>query len=208
MTTATSWRMRGDVMEACNCDVTCPCNFGGAITKPPCEAILGFRIQEGSYGATRLDNLNVVLYLQMPGPNAFDGNWSMGAYLDQRANEEQMQALGSILTGEAGGWFAALGGLIGNMLEPKQVAISFDTTDGDGRITVPGLLEVASEHIANPMPGEPPLDTATTGLAVPFYNDGPARVRRSSVFSLTDPGLSFQHPGRSSLIGRFDYSGP
>ncbi len=106
------------------------------------------------------------------------------------------------------GWFAAFGALIGNMLEPKQVAISFDTTDGDGRITVPGLLEVASEHVPNPMSEEAPLDATVTGLTVPFYNDGPASVRRSSVFSLTDPGLSFQHPGRSSLIGRFDYSGP
>ena len=208
MTTATSWRMRGDVMEACNCDVTCPCNFGGAPTELPCEAIVGFRIQEGNYGATRLDDLNVVLYAQIPGPKIFDGNWTMGVYLDQRANEEQMQALGTILTGEAGGWFDPFSALIGTMLEPKQVAINFDAAGGVGHITVPGLLDVASEHIANPMPEEPPLDTTATGLAVPFYNDGPASVRRSSVFSLTDPGLSFQHPGRSSLIGRFDYSGP
>ena len=206
-TNGTSWRMRGDVMEACSCNVTCPCNFGGDPTQLPCEAIVGFRIREGNYGVTRLDNLNVVLILRIPG-RFFEGNWTVGVYLDQRASEEQMQALGTILTGEAGGWFAAVGALIGNMLEPKQVAITFDTADGDGRITVPGLLEVASEHIANPMPGEPPLDTTTTDLAVPFYNDGPARVRRSSAFSLTDPGLSFQHPGRSSFIGRFDYSGP
>ena len=208
MTTATSWRMRGDIMEACSCNVSCPCNLGGLPTQLPCEAIIGFRIQEGNYGSTRLDNLNVVLIAEVPGPAFFDGNWTMGAYLDQRANEEQMQALGTILTGEAGGMFAAFGALIGNMLEPKQVAISFDTSDGDGRITVPGLLEVASEHIPNPMPGEPPLDSTATGLAVPLYNDGPASIRRSSVFSLTDPVLSFQHAGRSSLIGRFDYAGP
>lgn len=58
------------------------------------------------------------------------------------------------------------------------------------------------------MQGEPPLDTQLTGLVVPFYNAGPASVRRSSAFSLTDPGMSFQHPGRSSLIGQFDYTGP
>ena len=103
ITNGASWRMRGDVMEACNCHITCPCNFGGSITQVPCEAILGFRIQEGNYGSTRLDDLNIVLYLSMPGPDAFDGKWTMGAYLDQRASEEQMQALGAILTGEAGG---------------------------------------------------------------------------------------------------------
>ena len=52
MTTATSWHMRGDVMEACNCNVTCPCNFGGDPTQLPCEAIIGLRIQEGSLALT------------------------------------------------------------------------------------------------------------------------------------------------------------
>ena len=54
MTTAAFWRIRGDVLEACNCDVTCPCSFSGDPTRVPCEAVLGFRILEGSCGNTRL----------------------------------------------------------------------------------------------------------------------------------------------------------
>jgi hypothetical protein len=206
MTTATAWRMRGDVLEACSCNITCPCNFGGDPTQIPCEAVLALRVQEGSYGNTRLGGLNIVLTVSIPG-NPFDGGWTLGAYLDQRANQEQMEALGTILSGQAGGMFAALGGLIAEQLPPKQVPINFETVDGEHRITVPGLLEVGSERVPNPMEGEPPLDTQATGLSVPFYT-GPAKVRRSSVFKLTDPNLSFEHPGRSSLIGQFDYSGP
>ena len=207
MTTATQWRMQGDVMEACNCNLACPCNFGGDPTQLPCEAVLGFRIQSGNYGSTRLDNLNVAMYIIIPG-KLFDGGWTLGAYLDQRANQEQMGALGTILTGQAGGWFAAVRGLIGTALPAKQVPINFETVDGEHRITVPGLLEVGTERIPNAMPGEPPLDTTVTGLVVPFYNAGPASIRRSSTFSLTDPNMSFQHPGGSSLTGRFDYTGP
>ena len=85
MTTATSWRIRGDVMEACSCNLTCPCNFGGDPTQVPCQAIVGLRIQEGNYGATQLNGLNVVLYLSIPG-KFFDGGWTLGVYLDQRAN--------------------------------------------------------------------------------------------------------------------------
>jgi hypothetical protein len=33
-------------------------------------------------------------------------------------------------------------------------------------------------------------------------------VRRSTRLKLTDPNLSFEYLGRSSLIGQFDYSGP
>ena len=118
-----------------------------------------------------------------------------------------MQALGAILSGEAGGLFGALSGLIGNALPLKQVPINFQTTDGEHHITVPGLLDVASERIPNPMEGEPPLDPKAGGLAVPFYT-GDASIRRSSVMRMTDPCLSFEHTGASSLIGRFDFSGP
>jgi len=115
MATETSWRMRGDILEACNCTTTCPCNFGSDPTQVPCEAILGFRIQEGQYGNTRLDGLNFVLYFQIPG-NAFQGGWTLGVYLDQQAAQEQVQALGTILSGQAGGWFAVLDGLIAQHL--------------------------------------------------------------------------------------------
>ena len=207
MTTATQWRMQGEVMEACNCNLTCPCNFGGDPTQLPCEAVLGWRIRDGNYGNTRLDNLNFVMFLSIPG-KLFDGGWTLGVYLDQRANEAQMEALGTILTGQAGGWFGAVSGLIATALPAKQVPINFETVNGEHRVTVPGLLNVGTERIPNPMPGEPPLDTKVNDLVVPFYNEGPASVRRSSAFSLTDPTLSFQHPGLSALSGRFDYSGP
>ena len=206
MTTAESWRMRGDVMEVCSCNVTCPCNFGGDPTLGHCEAVFGFRIQDGNYGATQLDGRNFVLYLRIPG-KVFDGGWTLGAYFDQQANPEQMEALGAIVSGQAGGVFAALGGLIQTALPPKQVPIKFETVNGEHRITVPGLLDVGTERVPNPMAGQPPMDTKATGLAIPFYT-GPANIRRSSAFSLTDPNLSFEHPGRSSLTGQFDFSGP
>ena len=199
--------MHGDVMEACNCEITCPGNFGGPPTELPCEPVLGVRIREGNYGTTNLDNLNFVPYVRIPG-KLFDGGWTLGAYLDQRANEAQMSALGTILYGQAGGWFAAVSGLIATALPAKQVSISFEIEDGEDRIIVPGLLEVGAERIPNAMPGEPALDAKVDGLTVPFYNVGPASVRRSSMFSLTDPGMSFEYPGLSAPSGRFDYTGP
>jgi hypothetical protein len=205
MATATAWRMRGDILEACNCNTTCPCNFGSDPTQVPCEAILGFRIQEGQSGNTRLDGLNFVLYFRIPG-NAFQGGWTLGVYLDQQATPEQVQVLGSILAGQAGGWFAVLGGLIAQHLEPKQVPITFETVNGEYRITVPGLLEVQSERVPHPMPRQPSLDPQVSGLAVPFHT-GPTYVRRSSILKLTDPNLRFEYSERSALIGQFEYSG-
>jgi hypothetical protein len=198
--------MRGDVMEACSCATTCPCNFGSDPTPLPCDVVIGWRIQEGNYGNTRLDGLSVVLYGRIPG-NVFQGNWTVGVYLDQRASHPQAQALGDIFAGNAGGWPAMLSSLIGNLLTPKQVPIQFQTVDSEHSITIPGLLEVGSERVPNPLPGQPPLDPKVSNLAVPFYT-GPVSVRRSRTLRLSDPGMSFQYAGRSSLVGQFDYSGP
>ena len=206
MTTGTSWRIRGDILEVCSCNVTCPCNFGGDPTQAPCEAAWGLHIQQGNYGNTRLNDLNVVLYFSIPG-KVFEGNWTLGAYLDQRANQQQVQALGTILSGQAGGFFAAAAGLIGNALPPKQVPIRFETVDGEHRVTVPGLLEIGSERIPNPMPGQPPLDSKANDLVVPIFA-GTANVRRSSSMKVTDPNLSFEHRGRSAITSRFDLKGP
>jgi hypothetical protein len=205
MSAATAWRIRGDVMEACSCLATCPCNFGSDPTHLPCDAVLAWRVQAGNYGSTELGGLNLVGYARIPG-NVFAGNWTMGVYLDQRASPEQAQALGAIFSGQAGGWPAALSALIANPLAPKQVPIDFQLADGDVRISVPGLLEVGTERIPNAM-GGPALEPTVTGLVVPFYN-GPVNVRRSTTLKVTDPNLSFEHAGRSSLVGQFDYSGP
>jgi hypothetical protein len=138
--------------------------------------------------------------------NIFQGGWTLGIYLDQRANPQQVEALGSIFSGQAGGWPAVLSGLIANPLPPKQVPIQFATVNGEHRITVPGLLEAGTERVPNPLPGQPPLDPKISDLAVPFYT-GTASVRRSRILRLTDPHMSFEYAGRSSLIGQFEYRG-
>jgi len=94
----------------------------------PLEVVIGWRIADGHYGNTRLDSLNVVLYGRIPG-NAFQGNWTVGVYLDQRADQQQAQALGNIFSGQAGGWPSVLGQLIGNRFAPKQVPIQFETVE-------------------------------------------------------------------------------
>ena len=148
----------------------------------------------------------MVLYFRIPG-KALDGNWTLGACLDQRANQQQQQALGAILTGKAGGFFAALSGLIGRALPPKQLPIRFETVDGDHRVTVPGLLEIGSERVPNPMPGQPPMDTKFSGGLIPIFA-GRTNVRRSAVVRVRDPNLSFEYSGRSACTGQFDLRGP
>jgi hypothetical protein len=174
----------------------------------PCRVILAWHFTDGQYGDTPLRDLNLVAYAEIPG-NAFEGNWTMGVYLDERADAPQAAALGTIFSGQAGGWPAVLSGLITTPLPPKQVPITFVLADDNVRVSVPELLEVATERAPNPLSGAP-ADLKVSNLVVPFYTGttGTADVRRSTTLKLTDPNLSFEAPGRSSLIGTFDYRGP
>jgi hypothetical protein len=201
-----AWRLSGDAMEACRCAVTCPCNFTSDPTEIPCNSVVGWHIAEGAYGETKLDDLNVIAYFQIPS-NAFAGHWKLGFYFDERASAAQMDALTAIFGGQAGGWPAALAPLIGTPIPPKQAPITYTLADGEVQVSIPGRLEIGTEHVPNPTPGMPPLDLKLTNLAVPFYT-GTADVRRSTILKLTDPDLSFEYLGRSSLIGTFTYEGP
>jgi hypothetical protein len=205
-TEAPTWHLAGDAMEACRCAVTCPCNFTSDPTEIPCNSIVGWHIAKGEYGDIALDDLNVVAYLQLPN-NIFAGDWKLGFYFDDRASTAQFEALGTIFGGQAGGWPAALAPLIGTPFPPKKVPIHYALADGEVQVSIPGLLEIGTEHVPNPMPGMPPLDLKVSNLVVPFYT-GTADVRRSTILKLSDPDLSFEYLGRSALIGTFTYEGP
>jgi hypothetical protein len=99
------WTMRGEYMESCNCDYLCPCiytNPQGPATHDHCIAAMGFRIDEGNCGDTRLDGLKFALVIRS-GRVMADGNWVFAGIVDERADEAQRGVLAAIVSGEKGG---------------------------------------------------------------------------------------------------------
>jgi hypothetical protein len=154
---AESWRVNGEYFEACSCDFVCPCptsNMAARPTKGHCDAGLIFHVDQGSYGATRLDGLNFAVLLHTPGP-MIQGNWTVGLVLDERASAEQQQALTAIASGQAGGPMAALGPLLGTFAGAEVRAITYQR-DGLGRsAAIPGLVDIAIEAVPGPNAAEP-----------------------------------------------------
>ena len=120
-----AWHLSGDYFENCSCSVVCPCLVSAAapLTARPtegfCNVPLVFHIDSGRYGDVALDGLNVFVMLHAPGVMA-EGNWSIAAYIDQRADDQQTEALAAIFTGAAGGPMAAFTPLISTNLGVKQ----------------------------------------------------------------------------------------
>jgi hypothetical protein len=115
-------------------------------TQGVCDVALAFHIDKGNYGDVRLDGLNVVMIAHTPGPFG-DGNWTAAAYIDERADDKQTEALGAIFTGAAGGPMAAFAPLIGNNLGAKKVPIKF-RIDGKRRSAeIPNIFKMAVEPL-------------------------------------------------------------
>src|SRR3989442_830333 len=126
-----AWRIEVEYLENCNCEVLCPCLLGprnakgGAAARPTeghCDVPLVFRIARGNHGAVDLSDTAAALAIYTPGPMG-DGNWTIGAYVDERARDDQRRALEQIFTGRAGGIPGVIWTLAGKRLPTRAAPI-------------------------------------------------------------------------------------
>ncbi|HKS90042.1 MAG TPA: DUF1326 domain-containing protein [Stellaceae bacterium] len=202
-----NWRLSGDYFENCNCTVACPCLVSAAApmtarpTEGACDVLLAFHIDKGDYDGTALDGLNVVLAAHAPGPMA-NGNWSAAAYIDERADDRQMAALGAIFTGAEGGPMAAFAPLITTHLGVNKVPIRY-AIDGKGRsVEIPGVASMAVE----PIPTMHPNGEIWANLGHPVAPDRIALAvgKRGSTFA--DYGMRWDNSGRNGHYAPISWS--
>ena len=93
----TSWKVAGDLEEACSCRPACPCWFKSLPSRMTCDGAQIIFISKGHFGKTPLDGLAVAQFVQSPEHQSmFEsfGNWNFDyVYVDEKANEEQREAL-------------------------------------------------------------------------------------------------------------------
>ena len=145
--TDTSWTASGQYYETCSCDFVCPCILGQmavAPTKGSCTFAMAYQIERGSYGSVSLDGLGFIILGLTPGAMG-KGNWSVGVIADERATDEQREAITSIASGSAGGPIAALGPLVGKFLGVASAPIKFDRQGARWSVTAAKLLDMSAE---------------------------------------------------------------
>jgi hypothetical protein len=148
--TMANWRIEGQYMETCNCAYLCPCigsNLTARPTEGDCKAAVALKIDKGEKDGVRLDGLSFIVLMHAPGAMA-DGNITIGLIVDDRATDQQADALAAIATGTAGGPMAALGPLVGRMAGVQRRPIQFEV-DGLSRVVKAGeLVDQACEGVA------------------------------------------------------------
>jgi hypothetical protein len=157
--TDTKWTIKGREFVHCNCAYGCPCQFNALPTHGNCCAVAAVEIEEGHHGDTPLDGLRIACILSWPGP-IHEGDGQVVPIVDERATEEQRNALLRIMSGEdtvpGATFFAVFATTYSKVHDPIFAPIDF-SMDVDGRtasLIVPGVIEARGEPIVNAVSGE------------------------------------------------------
>ena len=153
-----AWRVEGQYMETCNCTYLCPCvpsNLTATPTEGDCKAALAFRIDRGEKDGVKLDGVNFIVLMRAPKAMAA-GGITVGLIVDAGANKAQVEAIGAIASGAAGGPMAALAPLVAGIAGVEQRPITFQTDGMKFEVTAGELIDQACEGTPGPArPGEP-----------------------------------------------------
>lgn len=197
------WSMEADYLQACNCDYGCPCEFEAPPTMGYCDGILVWRINQGNYGDVSLNGLGLAACAHSPGP-LHEGNITLAVFVDERANQQQRDALLKIASGEAGGLpFEIFAQLVSKLLEPQFVPFNFDINGRNSSAKVGDALSVAFEPVKNPVTGEPEgiRIEHESGFIFKGAEVVSARECRSSIGD-----LSFSWPDKAGFVTQISYS--
>ena len=207
MAAQAKWQLSGDYFENCNCDVVCPCLVSPAApltsrpTQGTCDVPLFFHIDKGSYDTTPLDGLNVAVIGHAPGPMGA-GNWTIAAYIDERADDQQTAALGTIFGGAEGGPMAAFAPLIGRHLGAKKVAIRYSINGKSRSAEIVGILQMAVE----PLPTMHPSGETWAALGHPVAPDKMALAVGIAGSTFADHGMRWDNSGKNGHYAPINWS--
>lgn len=197
---ASEWKLDGTYFEACNCDAACPCVFLSAPTSGDCTVLVGWHINEGSFGDVALDGLNVALAVNSPG-HMLEVDWKAALYLDEKADTSQTEALTKIFAGQAGGHPARLGSHIGEVLGVTSVAIDYQANGKNRSINIAGIAEAEIEAMEGQGGAEITVENHPLCIA-PGY---PAVTAKSKKLSYQDHGLNWDISEKNGFFSPFAY---
>ena len=199
------WKIRGELILSCNCDVFCPCVIALGKAQPTygvCHTWWGLHIDEGHAGDESLDGLSVGVLMDIPGPLA-EGKWSVALYVDERASDAAAQALTEILSGKAGGttgWFSIM---VAEFLGVKRVPIEFKHVGRGWSFKIPKIIDGAIEPI------EGANGDGTTKITnTKYWMGADVTVCRSTKSRFRDWGRNWELSGGSGEYAQVEWEGP
>ena len=194
------WPTKGTLLQACNCDYGCPCNFNAPPTDGTCDGAWAGQIEEGNFGDADLSGLRFALGAHWP-QAIHHGNGEGFIIIDERANEAQRDGLTKILTGQVGGPFAILGGTISKLHGPEFLPIDIKLDGAHSSVDAGSALQLEMEPIRNPVSGA----EAYPGIVLPQGLLYSTSTRASCKVYKVDLGVKFEYDGKDAAFSPFEW---
>ena len=197
------WQLAGTLVQACNCNFGCPCEFNAPPSKGNCEGTWTWHIEQGDVGGVKLDGLSFAAVCKWPG-QIHEGNGEAQPILDDRASSEQIQAIGSLLSGQIGGPWGIIATTLTKVHEPKVEPWTVHLDGSNTVITAGDVLTMKLSPLRNPVTGE--VHEASVRLPTGFTSKE-LHHGTTSEFEVRS-GITYAYPGQDAAWGKFEYSGP
>jgi hypothetical protein len=184
-----TWVLIADYIDACSCDLACPCLFGGSPTHGYCKGATLVEIKEGHYGQVDLAGVTVLA--------VYNGGQWIKFFVSENATKAQTDAVVEFLPA-AEGFFEA------PVREVRNLSISVKRTKDKVKITAEGTL-IELEQIRN-ADGEPikVLGLPAHGFpGLPYLNH---TQYRTAALTHDSEKESFKFSGTNRYTARIDAS--
>lgn len=193
----TVYDLKGTLLEACSCGVLCPCWIGEDPDEGSCLAVLAYNFTDGLISGVDVSGLTLVHVVHIPGNVLTPNSWRIITYVDDRADDEQLQALIDAYHGRLGGPLADLAGLVGEVVAVERAPIEHRLEGGHGTLHVGELVHAEME------PYTGPGGTVTTLRDSIFSTvpGSPAWVAKASTHRVNVPqhGMTWEFEGRNAI---------
>jgi hypothetical protein len=195
--TSVVYDLQGTLLEACSCGVLCPCWVGEDPDMGTCDAFVAYHFDAGSVRGVDISGLNLVNVVHIPGNVLTPGSWRIVVFVDERASDEQMQALLDAYTGKLGGPLADLAGLVGEVLDVRKASIQHEIVGGAGTLRIGDLLYSEME----PFRGGDGTLTTLQNTVFSTVPGAPAYASKASTNTVNLPefGMVWSFEGRNAI---------
>lgn len=200
------WRLTGQMVESCSCNMLCPCWFGvpelAVQDQGWCATAIAFRVREGIADGVDLTGRTAVVAVDFP-ELMFNGGGTGRLWVEADASAEQRRELEAIIQGKKGGPMGALAPLVATWLPTRTANIAVHDEGDAISFRVGDVGEVASRRLRDA--GGNGFALRGGGFVMGMGMEEGELAPSSSHWS--DPDMPRQFSTRSGVRGTISWSG-
>ena|SRR5215469_8322134 len=204
MAAKTPYRVKAESFEACNCRHGCNCQFEGYPNEGKCEFIVGYEVKDGRVGQVSLNGVRAVVAAKYPGA-IHEGNGHVVLFIDDKASDEQVNALATVLSGQLGGMpWEAIATTISKFEGPVRKPVEITVAGERSVVRVPGAIDLQLTPFKDVVSGQ----EKEVHIAYPkggfFWDLG--RIATTQTMRATYGDLAFEWPGKYAAAAEVNWT--